>query len=417
MAAALDPGEPHTKFVTWAKENGVDINGIAPARFVDRGMGIVAAKDIKKGDRLVHVKNTSLIHAALPAIRDLQLPENVPVHGRLAAALALWYSDAEHQEYKIWQDVWPTQSDFQSTMPLYYAQELQNLLPHAATTLLNNQSAKLEKDWEDLRRHIPSISKELFMYTWLIVNTRTFYWTYPDLPNSHPRLPKKRKQLTADDCYAMCPFMDYFNHSDVGCDPQSDSKGYSVAADRDYKAGEEVYVSYGSHTNDFLLVEYGFILDSNQNDSIPLDHLLLSLLSKEQADALIEDGFYGNYTLSTKEPTTCHRTQAVLRLLILDNRRYSAFVGGDDDGSKEQGKVDQYLEGILTKYSRRIMDISEELEHLKPDVPGEGKRERRQSKRIANVKSVVKAEHRDVLIKRWKQICDILNTTIEVLRA
>jgi hypothetical protein len=47
MTAALNPGEGHTKFVAWAEENGVSINGIAPARFVDRGMGIVAAKDLK----------------------------------------------------------------------------------------------------------------------------------------------------------------------------------------------------------------------------------------------------------------------------------------------------------------------------------------------------------------------------------
>ena len=47
MAAALDPGEEHTKFVDWAQENGVTINGIVPAKFVDRGMGIVAAKDLK----------------------------------------------------------------------------------------------------------------------------------------------------------------------------------------------------------------------------------------------------------------------------------------------------------------------------------------------------------------------------------
>lgn len=47
MAAALDPGEQHTKFISWAEEHGVSINGIAPASFVDRGMGIVAAKDIK----------------------------------------------------------------------------------------------------------------------------------------------------------------------------------------------------------------------------------------------------------------------------------------------------------------------------------------------------------------------------------
>lgn len=47
MAAALDPGEEHTKFVEWAENNGVTINGIAPAKFVDRGMGIVAARDLE----------------------------------------------------------------------------------------------------------------------------------------------------------------------------------------------------------------------------------------------------------------------------------------------------------------------------------------------------------------------------------
>lgn len=45
--AALDPGEEHTRFTEWAKRNGVQINGVAPAKFVDRGMGIVAAKDLK----------------------------------------------------------------------------------------------------------------------------------------------------------------------------------------------------------------------------------------------------------------------------------------------------------------------------------------------------------------------------------
>jgi hypothetical protein len=350
-------------------------------------------------------------------VRDLPLPEHVPVHGKLAARLALWYADPEHQKYKVWQDVWPTESDFQSTMPLYYSKALQDLLPHAATVLLSNQRTKLEKDWSDLRTHLPNISKDLFTYTWLIVNTRTFYWEYPDLPNSHPRLPRKRKQLTSDDCYAMCPFMDYFNHSDVGCDPQSNSNGYSVNADREYKAGDEVFLSYGSHTNDFLLAEYGFILDSNQNDAISLDHLLLPLLIKEQAEALKEDGYHGNYTLSPKEPTICHRTQVVLRLLVLDNRRYSAFVGGDDDGSKEQRKVNDYLVGILTKYSRQIIEILEELEQLEADGADEGNIKRRQSKRLLNDKDVTKAEHRDVSVRRWKQIRDMVNAAIEDLKA
>jgi hypothetical protein len=66
MAAALDPGEEHTKFVSWAEDNGVDINGIAPARFVGRGMGIVAAKDIKVSTQPIEFVQTkrsnSLFH-------------------------------------------------------------------------------------------------------------------------------------------------------------------------------------------------------------------------------------------------------------------------------------------------------------------------------------------------------------------
>jgi hypothetical protein len=308
-------------------------------------------------------------------------------------------------------------ADFQSTMPLCYSKELQNLLPHAATLLLKNQREKLEKDWKNLHTQIPSVNKDLFTYTWLIVNTRTFYWEYPDLPNSHPRLPKKRTQLTADDCYAMCPFMDYFNHSDVGCNPESDSKGYSVSADRDYKAGEEVFVTYGSHSNDFLLAEYGFILDGNQNDSIPLDHLILPLLNTEQADALKEDGFHGSYTLFAKEPTICHRTQAVLRLLLLDNRRYSSFLSGDDDGSKDQGRVNKHLADVLTKYSRQIIEILEGLERFEVDQNNGATDINKRRSLTMKEKAMPRAEHRDVLVKRWKQIRDLVNTAIENLRA
>ncbi|KAH6620202.1 hypothetical protein C7974DRAFT_399107 [Boeremia exigua] len=416
MAAALDPGEEHTKFVEWAEINGVTINGIAPAKFVGRGMGIVAARDIQKGERIVHVKNTSLIHVALPSVKALKLPDNATVHGKLAASLSLWYSDPSHDTYALWQAVWPTEEDFRSTMPIYYNKELQDLLPRAAEILLTNQRAKLDKDWADLSPHLPSLSKELFTYTWLIVNTRTFYWNYPDLPNSHPRLPKRKNKLTGDDCYAMCPFMDYFNHSDVGCDPCADSNGYSVTADRAYKAGEEVFVSYGAHTNDFLLAEYGFILERNMRDAIPLDHIIIPQLDKEQTQALKEDGFYGNYTLFSPggEEIICHRTQAVLRLVVLDSKRYSAFVGGDDDGDREKGRLHGYLVGLLTKYSRQVMDIMEEAEGLKTNAVD--KEKRRSVSKSSIVAPSIRIGQKDTLVMRWKQIRDIVNGAIEELQ-
>lgn len=362
------------------------------------------------------MRNTALINVALLSIKEFKFPDNVTVHGRLAASLALWYTDRKPHDYHLWQDVWPTQADFKSTMPLYFSKQLQGLLPHAATALLTKQRSNLEKDWNDLHTLIPSISKDLYMYTWLIVNTRTFYWDYPDLANAHPRLPKRRNKLTADDCYAMCPFMDYFNHSDVGCNPQHDAKGYSVTADREYKAGEEVFVSYGPHTNDFLLSEYGFILDNNMCDSIPIDHLLLPLLDSDQVSALKEDSFYGNYTLSSSSPTICQRTQAILRLIVLDTRRYAAFVVGDDDGSRDEDRLNKYLVGILTKYSRHIIDILDELEQF--DV-GAGKTrsgKRRKSEVVEAGHHEIAAGHQAVLVRRWKQIRDIVNKAIETLQ-
>jgi hypothetical protein len=368
----------------------------------------------------VHVRNTSLVHVALPSIRALKLPEQVPVHGKLAAALALWYSDPTHTKYAAWQAVWPTQHDFQTTMPIYWSKELQSLLPPAAKLLLTQQRPKLDKDWHDLQPHMASVSKDLFTYTWLIVNTRTFYWSYPDLTNSHPGLPKKRNRLTGDDCYAMCPFMDYFNHSNAGCNPQHNAKGYSMNADRAYKAGEEVFFSYGSHTNDFLLVEYGFILDANKCDAIPLDHLLVPLLEPEQCAALKEDAFFGNYSLFPAEPIICHRTQAVLRLLVLDSKRYSAFVGGDDDGAREQGRLYGFLVGVLTKYSREIMEILEEAEQLEVVEHGDAgekeKKDKRKTKKTGDAADVpTRLEHQQVLVRRWKQIRDLVNLAIKEL--
>jgi len=47
MAAALPPGEVHDIFLKWATDHGIEMNGVAPAKFVGRGMGIVAARDLK----------------------------------------------------------------------------------------------------------------------------------------------------------------------------------------------------------------------------------------------------------------------------------------------------------------------------------------------------------------------------------
>lgn len=74
--------------------------------------------------------------------------------------------------------------------------ELQALLPEAAQDLLQNQKRKLKLDWEIVTKAYPGIKYEDFVYRWLIVNTRTFYYLDP----------KSKKQPARDDCMVRNPF-------------------------------------------------------------------------------------------------------------------------------------------------------------------------------------------------------------------
>jgi hypothetical protein len=212
-------------------------------------------------------------------------------------------------------------------MPLLYTPSLQSLLPPAALALLTNQKTKLATDWAAVSKAFPDLQYKTYLHNWLIVNTRTFYFVSPKTKPKN--VPKNR-----DDCMALNPFADYFNHTSpnaptccnvcsTSTSPLSPLTPISLKQDIYHKlthsqvaftaagytittrphptptipAGSEIHISYGNHSNDFLLAEYGFIMSENEHDLISLDDLLLPLFSASQKAPLEEKGFLGNYVL------------------------------------------------------------------------------------------------------------------------
>lgn len=47
MKPAWWPGEQHELFIGWAISQGITPNGVAPARFPGRGLGMIATRNIK----------------------------------------------------------------------------------------------------------------------------------------------------------------------------------------------------------------------------------------------------------------------------------------------------------------------------------------------------------------------------------
>lgn len=123
------PGPEHEHFISWAKDQlGVTIDGVTPTKLPGRGLGVLATKPLKQGDLLVSVPAKSLLTIESKHVKDVRLPKEATVHGRLAAYLTLTSAkgDAPH---RIWESVWPKKEEFEAIMPMNWEELQKELLP------------------------------------------------------------------------------------------------------------------------------------------------------------------------------------------------------------------------------------------------------------------------------------------------
>lgn len=301
----------------------------------------------------------------------------VSVNGLLATELAMDTSEVRAP----WRAVLPTNDDFKESMPLMWHHSLQALLPPASLSLLESQRKKISFDWTAVSSAFPTLSYDLYLYNWLVVSTRTFYYTSPKI--------KSKKPLSRDDCLALIPLADDFNHADFGCEVTFSHTGYKICTDRQIEEGEEVYISYGNHSNDFLLAEYGFILAENRWDEICLDETILPLFSEEQKRILKEAGFLGNFVLDKR--TVCYRTYVALRLLCMPvNSWHRLVANGLEDEDKYRMTADKILLKALKLYLDSVDEKLKQVEVLDCGLDSQ----------------------RETLRRRWKQIRLLLTASI-----
>ncbi len=321
------------------------------------------------------------IETVRPKIKKA-LPEGTKVHAILAAELAM---DKPSSKFKLWNAVLPSRGSMSASLPLAWDPSLHAYLPKPALTLLRKQQSKFARDWAAIQQASldSSFTRQDYLYAWLLVNTRTFYHETP-----------RTAALPTDDRMIMQPVADLFNHADAGCEVAFSAASFTVTADRAYDAGEEAYICYGKHPNDFLLVEYGFVLAQNRWDEVGLDDAVLPELSAEHKARLDERGFLGGYVLDAK--TVCYRTQVALRLLCVPAAQWERLVyEGEDGGEALQEKVDRLLLRVLKKYRGKVEATVEELEGVEVEQP----------------------EQREMLCMRWRQVLEVVEQTIERLES
>ncbi|KAK8136002.1 hypothetical protein PG984_003942 [Apiospora sp. TS-2023a] len=305
-----------------------------------------------------------------------QLPAGLSFHGVLAADLALDKS----ARFASWKKLLPTRADFAASMPFTWPEELQKLLPRGASDIVHGQHAKFKSQWGVVAKAFPSLTRDEYMYFWLLVNTRTFYLETPEM-----------KAFPWDDRLALLPIADLFNHADQGCHvTYSAEEGYTITASRRYKAGEEILVSYGDHSNDLLLAEYGFVMAENRWDSVCLDEVIMPRLNQTQKKDLESNGHGGLYMLDSGSGPSRHLV-AVLQMLASSGKSPPALSNETDTTPELEAGAEELLKALL---SEALETAQETMSKVHGSQVGE-------------------PMQRDMLYHRWQQIESILLRAID----
>ncbi len=301
-------------------------------------------------------------------------------NGLLATELFQDQSD----DYALWRDSLPKMEDLQEAMPAMWEPELCQLLPPKAKTILLKQRYRIGQDWDAMTAANLDIPMGLYRYYWLLISTRTFYYTPPR---------RKTPPADSDECLAIVPYADYFNHSDAGCKVSYTRSQYSVMADRSYHEGEEVFVSYGAHSNDLLLTEYGFILEDNRWDEATLDDVIIPLFTEGQRETLTNEGYFANFHVDKEG--ACYRTKVALRLLCMPLGQWRrGLAQGFDDGDKYQPILNGSLLSVFNTSRDVVRERLEQISLLDVGLPSQ----------------------RDTLKRRWGQIDKLLIDATDQLR-
>ena len=309
--------EANLRLIDWAKTQNITLNGISPHAFHGRGIGLIATRKLKEGEVILEVPVASIkTLETIPesVTKKLPSPPDITVHALLALDLAIDASGVPQP----WRDVLPSREDI-STLPLTWDPRLHEYLPTKARELLRSQQEKFAKDFAACKAAFPDLDKEAYKHAWLLVNSRTFYHTTAKIA----KLPK-------EDHLSLQPVADLFNHAARGCKVAFDDESYTISTNSTFARGDEIPICYGRHSNDFLLVEYGFILDGGTNewDEVSLDDVMLPRLRKPASRKrdLEEAGFWGKYMLDSE--TVCFRTQVALRNLAVQGSTWLNFAEG-----------------------------------------------------------------------------------------
>ncbi|KAK6510245.1 hypothetical protein TWF481_004962 [Arthrobotrys musiformis] len=257
---------------SWLKESGaVGLDDLKFANFPATGRGLGSRRHFKEGERILTLPSSILWTVEHAYADSIIGPVLQSMQGALSvddtlAIYILFVRSRESGYNGLRSHVEALPTSYSSSI-FFTDDELEVCAGSSLYTITKQLEQQIQDDYQTLVERLFGQYLDIFSlgkftiedYKWALCTlwSRAMDFVQPD---------GKSIRLLA-------PFADMFNHSsDVKeCHVYDTSSGdFSILAGKDYEAGDQVFINYGSIPNNRLLRLYGFVVPNNPNDSYDL---------------------------------------------------------------------------------------------------------------------------------------------------
>ncbi|KAM8859614.1 SET domain-containing protein 4 isoform 3-T4 [Spinachia spinachia] len=264
---------PYVRLMKFLRRRGFASTPLQPALFADTGRGLQALRGIKRGQLVLSLPESCLLtsstvlHSYLGPYIKRWKPRLSPLVA-LCVFLVCERHLGEASDWFPYIDVLPAAY----TCPAYFADDVLAVLPSGVRRRALEQREAVREIHSSHRTFFRSmqpilsrpadevLTYEALRWAWCSVNTRSVFMSHP---SNH--------FLCGQDVYALAPFLDLLNHRpDVQVEASFNdvTRCYEIRSACATPRYRQVFINYGSHDNQRLMLEYGFVAPCNPNSVV-----------------------------------------------------------------------------------------------------------------------------------------------------
>lgn len=316
----------YIRLMRFLHQRGFTSTLLQPALFSDTGRGLQTLHSIKPGELVISLPESCLLTTStvLNSYLGRYIESWNPRLSPLLALCVFLVCERQRGEASDWFpyiDVLPSSY----TCPAYFSDTVVDVLPAAVRRRALEQREVVREIYSSNQEFFKTLrpvlnqptedvlTYEALRWAWCSVNTRSVYISRPS-----------NNFLSGPDNYALAPFLDLLNHRpdvQVKAGFNDQTKCYEIRSVSGTLRHQQVFINYGSHDNQRLLLEYGFVTMNNPHSVVYVepDHLRDVLRGDKSLDQkmkfLKENNFLQNLTVSSDGPSW--RLTVALRLLSM----------------------------------------------------------------------------------------------------